>query len=398
MGDVIPFQDIFTSFFFVSIGMLLDLNFFMEYPISIIILTLGIFILKSFVVTVTALFLKLPIRTSVLSGMALSQVGEFSFVLAMSGISYHIGNEYLMGLFLAVAVLTMGLTPTLIALSPFVANLVLKLPLPLRIKSGMETAEFNTKINCNNHAIIIGYGFSGRNLSRSCKEALVPYTIVDMNPETVSQEKLKGEPIYYGDATRDHVLIHANIRDAKVIAIVVNDPIGAMRVVERARSLNPSIYIVVRTRYLQEMRILFQLGADDVIPDELGSSVEIFTRVLTKYKIPSDHIEQLVSVLRTEGYEMIRPRYSETTLFSDLNENLNEIAVKTLVIGEKSSFVDRSLIQTEMRKKYGLTVLVIKRKNDTIYNVDPETILKTGDKVVVVGDKQHLAAAHKLFG
>ena len=397
IGDIIPFQDVFTSFFFVSIGMLLDIEFFLEDPVSIILLSIGIFILKSVVVVATALFLRLPIRTAVMSGIALGQVGEFSFVLAMSGISHGIGTEYLHQLFLAVAVLTMGLTPTLIALSPKIADFALKLPFPSKLMSGIHFEEPTQEDVTKDHVIIIGYGFSGRNLARSSKEAEVPYVIIDMSPERVREEKIKNEPIHFGDATSDGVLTHANIQSAKVVAVLVNDPIAALRIVEHARKMNPSVYIIVRTRYLEEMPVLYQLGADDVIPDEMGSSIEVFSRVLMKYEVPADHIEQLVNVLRMEGYEMLKPRYSEETIFSDLKEYLADVSVKTLTVEENSLVANHSLSETALRKKHGLTVLVIKRGNDRIYNVDAESILKPGDKVVVVGTKEHLANSHKLF-
>lgn len=394
MGDVVPFQDIFTSFFFVSIGMLLDLHFLVENLATVLLLTAGVLLLKVVIVIATALSLRLPLRTAVLSGMALSQIGEFSFVLAIAGMNAHIGNEYLMGLFLAIAVLTMGLTPLLIAASPAVAALALKLPLPDRIKTGLANGELSKEKRPVDHVIIIGYGFSGKNLARSCMEAEVPYVIIDMNPDTVDHEKRKGTPIYFGDASREHVLSHLNVQEAKAkaVAVVINDPVAATRVVERVRKMNPAVYIVVRTRYLQEMELFFRLGANDVIPDELGAAVEIFSRVLTHLDVPPGHVEQLVSVLRAEGYQMVRPKF-----FSEVKEDLADVGLRTFELKEGSPFAGRSLLQLEMRKKYGLTVLVVKRNEQTIYQIDPEMVLLARDRIVVIGDKKHLAEAPALF-
>ena len=139
--------------------MLLDTHFFLENPLTIILLTFGVYALKSAVVTLASLFLGIPMRTAVMAGMALGQVGEFSFVLAMSGISYNIGTEYLYQLFLAVAVFTMGMTPTLISLSPKIANLALKLPFSAKIKSGLPISEVKKQQATENHIIIVGYGF-----------------------------------------------------------------------------------------------------------------------------------------------------------------------------------------------------------------------------------------------
>ncbi|MGA8164913.1 MAG: cation:proton antiporter [Waddliaceae bacterium] len=395
IGDIIPLQDIFTSFFFISIGMLLDINFFIEQIIPILLLAFGILLLKSIIVGATGLVLGLSVRTSILSGMAISQVGEFSFVLASAGFAYGFGTEYLHQVFIAVAILTMGVTPTLIGLSPKLANWALELPLPHIIKSGKK-GDIRAK-SLQNHIIIVGYGFSGRNLARSSREAEIPYVIIDMDPETVRKESRKGEPIYFGDATRDRVLSHANIEHAQVVAILVEDPIAALRIVQHARKMNASVYIVVRTRYLEEMQALYQMGADDVIPDELGSTVEIFTRVLTKYHLPKEHIDQLIQALRIEGYDMLRPRYSEETLFSDLKEHLSEIRVKTLHVKESSPIIGMRLKQLEFRRKYGVTVLVIKRGSDTIYKIDPDNTFFSGDEVVVAGTEENILTLNKLF-
>jgi len=181
IGDVIPFQDIFTSFFFVSVGMLLDFDFFIKYPFSILFISLGVFLLKSCIVGFTTLILGMPIRTAVLSGLALSQVGEFSFVLASFGIISGIGTDYLHQLFLAVAVVTMGVTPTLITISPKIAIWVMGLPLPQKLKSGLGQIQIKEEKKIEGHVVIIGYGFSGRNLARSTREAGVPYMVFDVH-------------------------------------------------------------------------------------------------------------------------------------------------------------------------------------------------------------------------
>lgn len=397
IGDFLPFQDIFTSFFFVSIGMLLDFNFFLTHPIVVIVTTLAIFILKSFVITGVSIMIGAPLRTAVQSGLTLSQVGEFSFVLASYGIVYGIGTNYLHELFLAVAIITMGVTPYVINYSPKFAQMMFNLPFPQSLKSGLDLVSAKQVEEVKDHVIIIGFGFSGRNLARSSREAAVPYVVIDMNPETVREEREKGEPITFGDATRERVLKYANIKDAQVVAILINDPIAALRVVEQVRRLNPSVYIVVRTRYLQEMRALYQLGADEVIPDELGSTVEIFSRVLVRYRVPTEKLDQLVDSLRSEGYEMIRPRYGERTVFSDLKEYLEDVGVQTVVIRYDSPFAGQTLEDCDLRKKWGLTVIVIKRDNKPIYHIDASTSLEVGDQVVVIGTKEKLSQVDQLF-
>ncbi len=300
IGDILPFRDIFTSLFFVSIGMLLDLSFVLANPFTIILLTCGIIVMKVLIVTGTGLVLGMPLRTVVLAACALAQIGEFSFVLAKEGLDLGIGSVYYNQLFLAVAIATMALTPTIIFISHAFTQNILRFSWPLKVVAGIKPVEETEQKTWEHHVVIIGYGLNGKNLTRSCEESNIPYIVLDMNPDTVLTSKDKGIPIYFGDATQDRVLKHVHLDKARVIAIVVNDPTAALHIVEHARRMNKSAYIIVRTRFVEEMKPMFALGADDVIPDEFGSSLEISTRVLCKCDIPMGSIEKLTNTLRHE--------------------------------------------------------------------------------------------------
>lgn len=307
VGNVLPFQEIFTSFFFVSMGMLLDISFVVEQPFLIFGIAAFVLLLKTFLASGTAIMLGMPLRSAVIAGMALSQVGEFSFVLAHTGITLGLTSNYNYQLFLAVSLLTMGVTPSLMFFSEKVAVLLGKLPFPQKMKMGAHySSDANVGDKVEGHIIIAGFGLRGRQLARAAKAAGLPYIILEMNPETVKSEKKKGEPIRYGDPAHPSVLLHAGIRKAKTVAVVINDPVAAMQIVRAAKGLNPDVYVITRTRYFLEVERLFQAGADDVIPDEFGSSLEIFTRVLQKAEVPQNDLTNCVNELRAEGYEAIQ--------------------------------------------------------------------------------------------
>lgn len=387
IGDITPFQDIFTSFFFVSIGMLLDLEFVTKHFLLILVLTAGILLLKSSVAGIITLVLGMPLRTAVLTGLALSQIGEFSFVLAKSGIAQGLGTEFHYQLFLSVALLTMAVTPTLIHLGPKLAHLMMSLPFSTKLKTGLESPQPH---RYTNHVIIIGFGLSGRNVAQSCKIAGIPYVILEMNPDTVKLEREKGEPIYFGDASHDSLLHHVNIKEALSLAILINDFSASMRIVRRARYLNPHLYIIIRIRYLQEMKILYDLGADDVIPDDFGSSVEIFMRVLKKYHIPSQGIEQIVADLR-EGYELLRLQHKEPSLLQEIKEDVQDIAMENFKVPSESELINKTLIESELRKNYTCNVVLIKRQHQTITKLEADTKILENDIICLLGSKENLA-------
>ncbi|MBA3956782.1 MAG: cation:proton antiporter [Parachlamydiaceae bacterium] len=302
IGNILPLQDIFSSLFFVSIGMLLDVRFVLAQPFLILGITIGVILLKAAIVGFTSLTLGLSLRVTILAAIGLAQIGEFSFVLASAGIHFGLGNEYLYQLFLAVALFTMALTPSLIGFSHGVVNWIMRLPIPEHWKSGLQAAPSHHAHALKDHIVIVGFGIAGRSLANAARATNVPYVILEMNPDTVRTEKAKGEPIHFGDATHESVQRHLHLQDARAIAVMINDQNAARRAIMLARRVNPNAYIIVRSRYVKDVQALRHLGANDVIPDEFGTSLEMLTRVLQRYDVPSEQVASVIDGLRSQGH------------------------------------------------------------------------------------------------
>lgn len=402
LGSILPFRDVFMSFFFVSVGMLLDMIFFLKQPVSLTGMALGVLIIKAFIVTSLSVFMGLPLRLAVLVGISLSQVGEFSFILSGTALQYGLLAGDLHQVFLVVSVLTMMATPFAVSAAPGIAGAILKLPLPENVRRVSSSAcDGGGDVRIKDHLIIVGFGLNGRNLARAAAFSGIPYVIVEMNPVTVREERQRGEPIYYGDATEEAILRQMNITEARAIVVVINDPAATRRITELVRRLNPRAYLIVRTRFLQEMVPLSELGADEVIPEEFETSVEIFSRVLTKYLMPKEEIERFVAEIRAEGYEMLRSLSRQATGYRDLESCLPDVEIRSFRLATTSPFVGKTLAETEMRKKTGVTLLAIRRKEQIISNPDAETVFFPEDILFVVGKPEkikeviHLLSPHK---
>ena len=396
-GNILPFRDLFISFFFVSIGMLLDVGFLFRQPMLIALIALGVLALKTIIAGSVAVLLGFPLRTTILVGFALSQVGEFSFILSKTGVEHDLLGANIFQLFLAISVLTMAATPFIIALAPRIADSILRLPLPRRLKSGLYPVPEIKVAGKKDHLIIIGFGVNGRNVARVARVAGIPYVVIEMNPETVRSGQAKGEPIYYGDATEEAVLQHAHIKDAMVVVVAIADPAATRRITEISRRLNLKAHTIIRTRYLQEMKPLYELGANEVIPEEFETSVEIFTRVLAKYLIPRDEIERLVAEVRSDGYEMFRSLSKESVSFSDLKLQLPDVEVSVLRVGEGSPLAGKSLAQIQLRKKYEVTVLAIRRDSQILTSPYGDIQLTANDVLFVLGPPDKIAVVTSLF-
>ena len=393
LGNILPFRDIFTTFFFVSIGMMLDFSILLRQPALLAALTLGVLLLKSVIASATTLMLGLPLRTAVLTGLAVSQIGEFSFILSRAGLEngLMLGDVYQM--FLAVSILTMAATPFVLSGAPHLADVLVKLPWPKRLLSGFSPLPEQCDPELKNHLVIIGFGVNGRNLARAASVAGIPYVIVDMNPETVRREQNRGEPIIFGDATQEAVLHHTNIREAKTVVIAINDAPATRRITELVRRLNWKVHLIVRTRFLQEVKPLYELGADEVIPEEFETSVEIFTRVLTKYLIPREEIERLVAEIRADGYKMLRSLVLPAASLSDLSHHLHEIDLTAFRISAESPLSGKTLGQVDLRKRFGVTVVAIGRNSEILGNPGAETVIQPGDILFLLGAPENISRA-----
>lgn len=301
ISSILPFHDLFMSFFFVSIGMLLDIEFFFTNPIICLFLAGCLIIIKFFTAGIASIILRYPLRTAIIVGFALAQIGEFSFILSAVGRENQLIPDDAFQIFLAVVVLSMILTPFIFSLRKYANSIAKFLPLPKILKTGTANIHEDVKVNeYTDHLIIVGYGLNGRNLAHAAHVANLKYIIVDMNPDTVRTEQQANKPIFFGDSSQRTVLLKAGIERARIMAIVINDPAAERRITRLARELNSNIYIIVRSRYLQGSEEFYKLGANKVVIEELESAIQIFTWVLTNYNVPKNQIDALCAKMRIE--------------------------------------------------------------------------------------------------
>lgn len=394
MGGILPFRDVFTSLFFVSIGMLLDLKFLLREPLLVAGAIVVVFLLKGSIMMIVSWALRLPLRTMILTGFALSQIGEFSFVLAASGLQAGLLDGDLYQLFLAVTVLSMAATPLMLHLGPKVAGMVSRRSNQARQVKAEDTMDDKLQ----NHLIVIGFGVNGRNVARAARAADIPYIVIETNADTVHREQKKGEKIIFGDASYHAVLEHVCISDAKVVAVVINDPIATRSIIQVARQLNPSAFIIVRTRFVREIGALRALGATEVIPEEFETSVEIFARIMGRYNVPRNDIEKFIADVREDEYEMFRTISVLPFPMRGAPMNMPEVEVSMVKVMPATPLDGVTLAEIDLRKRYGVTLLEIRREGEVLGNPAADMMLHAGDLMVVMGSQQDRDELARLCG
>ena len=389
LGQVIPFRDVFMSFFFVSIGMLIDPAFVARGAWWLLLLVLAIIVIKALTAGTAVLLLRYPARTAVFSGLSLAQVGEFSFVLAQPAVALGLLSVWEYQAYLAVSVLTMAATPLLISGRDKIGDIVCRLP--LMGKLGRETAEASPDTALRDHLLIIGFGVNGRNLAKAARSADIGYVVVEMNPHTVHEERERGESILYGDASNQVVLAQAGVARARVAAVVINDPAATRRIVELLKRLNPRLHIIARTRYLVEVEPLRDLGADEVVPEELETSLSLFVRTLRHYLVPEEAIWELTERIRAEDYGYLRRDDGRGRVRKRLEALSAEVDVATFKVASGATAAGKSLAESDLRGRYGVTVVAIRRGSEVVSNPAAAEVLGAGDDAVLLGDVEALA-------
>jgi monovalent cation:H+ antiporter-2, CPA2 family len=387
--EIMPFRDYFASIFFISIGMLLQTDYFMAHWVLLLIMALLLVFLKSGLVALTATMLRYPVRSSLLAGLGLAQIGEFSFLLAQQGQTNGLMGQDIFQLFINTSILSMLAAPFLIQSAPWISRYLPEI--------SSDAADKKDFCALTGHTIIAGYGLNGQNLAKTLKATHLPYVVLEVNADTIRRARAAGEPIIYGDITRKDVLLRAGIDCARVIVFAISDNTATRLALRLTREINPSIFVLIRTRYAADVDELYKLGANQVIPEEFETSIEIFSRVLHEYHIPANVIANQIQLVRFGGYKMLRG-------YSLDQENLGRIAalfagatVDHVQLDPGAPAAGRSLRELDVRKNTGATVIAIARNGEANTNPGPDFMLQQDDIVVLIGGHRELDDAMNLL-
>jgi CPA2 family monovalent cation:H+ antiporter-2 len=389
VADILPFRDYFASIFFISVGMLLQLHYFAEHWQLLLVLTTALALLKTSLMTLTALLLRYPFRYALLSGLALAQVGEFSFLLAQQGSQFGLIGGATLQAFINTSILTLLATPFIMHAAPWFVD-------RLRI-SGPAHQERPGTCPVTGHTIIAGYGLNGRNLAKTLRATRIPYTVLEVNADTIRRARADGEPIIYGDITREDVLVRAGAPCARVIVFAVSDFAATRLAIRHVRRMNPSVFILVRTRYAAEVDELLQIGADQVVAEEFETSIEIFSRVLHQYHVPGNIITSQIAMVRFDGYKMLRGLSLEQEKISRIAALFAAATVENVQVLPEHPSNGRTLRELDLRRTSGASVLAIVRDGEAVTNPGPDHALQAEDIIVLLGSHQQLDRAVALL-
>ncbi len=403
-GVVLPFHELFMSFFFVSIGMLVDLGQFFEHPFLIVGLTLVMTLLKVGVAMIAVWVLRYPLRTALMSGLALFQLGEFGFILAIPGLEHGLLSREHYQLFLGVAILSMGATPFMLEYADTIVRRAFLQFVPKGVARRMNSLvnvrkeqERSLGKQLRDHVVIIGYGLTGRNVASAAINSGIQCLIIEEDPDLAKKAQALGLKTLVGDAANAHLLETAHVERARVVVVAVSDAPAAKRIVANVRAHSSTTHIIARIRYVREGQGLFEAGAHEVIPEEFETSIQIFHRLLRRYLVPEDRIKELVATCRSDHYGQMtgrvvnRPRTSKEM---ELPPQDMEIVTLPVTLG-RGKVVGNTIGEAGIRERFGVTVLAIRRDGRYITNVSGSVRILTDDILYLLGTPEGLARLDK---
>ena len=399
LSHIIPFRDVFAAIFFLSIGMLLNTRMVLDnmyWVAFIVVIIIGIKILTG---AFAAAVLGMPMRVCVFTGLALCQIGEFSFVLAQSGLDSKLIPIAVYQLFLAGAIITMALTPFAMNASPKAVDIMYRL-FPRRISrndTGNDMGD-NGSPALSDHIIIAGYGVTGKSVSRAAELTGIPYVVIDLNPDIIKQEKAaRRSHVIFGDAVQEEILEHAGIRKARTLVVVVSEELAIPRIVHRARTLSPSVYIIARTRHIRHAKKLLDLGADEVVSEEFEAAREIFTRALKKYQFPETEITKIVDRLQSWGYGKFIKNAETDEHVTGMDTLLHSMRIHTIFVEPGSTAAGKTLEELELKNRFGIMDYGFRREGKTIMQPDETICLQEGDAVILFSSDEKSEEIRPLF-
>jgi monovalent cation:H+ antiporter-2, CPA2 family len=394
-----PLRDIFATLFFAAIGMLIDPQFLWENIELILGLVTLVLIGKSLIVVPLVKLFGYPIKTALLVGLGIAQIGEFSFVLASEGQSLGLVSRRVYLLILGTTAVTLVVTPFVLRLIPQLFILAESVPwLNQWLNISDQPLDAAKDLPKRNHVVVCGYGQVGRNIVQLLQDHSYPVVVIDQSEGRIQELREAKIPYIYGNAASLHVLEKAGVNTAKGLAIALPDPMSTRLSLKRSLELSPDLDVVVRATADKDIELLYQLGAREVVQPNFEVSLEISSHLLAGLGQPDAVIAREMRQIRGSHYLELRTDRSASQISKDLKVATKDLNNKWYVLPEDSPLVGMSIEETSLRQLTGVSVMAIQRADsvEELDYPDPQTLLQGSDRLLVVGDAAELAAFDEL--
>ncbi|MES2151657.1 MAG: cation:proton antiporter [Pseudomonadota bacterium] len=378
--DIKPFRDVLLGLFFITIGMLLNVQLVVANWWLVLILLTGPVLLKFALIALLAKLFGASDGTSMRTGLALAQAGEFGFVLLNLTAGAHLIDNYVIQLVLASMVLSMLIAPFIIAKSD---QIVMKISANEWMLQSLQLTQIASRtMATQKHVIVAGFGRSGQSLATLLSEEKVAYHALDLDPERVQEAQAAGANVSYGDAARRESLVAAGIYRASALVITYASTPSALKVLHLVHELAPTLPVIVRSYDDTDLDILKKAGAAEVVPEALEGSLMLASHALVMMGVPLRRVVHRVQSARDERYASLRGYFHGTSDVADDPEHLY-VRLHSVTLREGAGAIGKRM-ETLALSDTGAEATTIRRGKGRI-EVTPDTTLEVNDVVVLRG-------------
>jgi CPA2 family monovalent cation:H+ antiporter-2 len=392
-----PLRDIFATLFFAAIGMLIDPVFLWNNLELILGLVALVLIGKFLIIAPIVKVFRYSLKTSLIAGLGLAQIGEFSFVLAGEGQALGLVSRRVYLLILGTTAVTLVLTPFLLRLLPLLFNWSESQPWLKAYLEANAPLEISDEVPRQNHVVVCGYGRVGRNIVRLLLDHHYPVLVIDQSEQAAEKLRDAGIPYIYGNATSIPVLEKAAVDQAKGMAITLPDAMSTRLCLKRALEFAPDLDVVVRANRDADIEVLYQLGAREVVQPEFEASLELSTHLLIGMGLPLPIVQHDLSQIRSSHYLSFRPDPSSREVLREVRAAAQYLNSQWYTLPEASTLAGMTLEEADLRRLTGASLMAIRRSHGQEINYpNPQTMLESGDRLLLVGEPAELKAIDEL--
>ena len=388
-----PLRDIFASLFFAAIGMLIDPVFLWQNLELILGLVALVFVGKFLIITPLVSLFRYPLKTSLIVGLGLAQIGEFSFVLASEGQALGLVSRRIYLLILGTTAVTLMLTPFVLRLVPFLFDFAESMPWLKPYLVDDQARDFSEDLPQKNHIVVCGYGRLGQNLVKLLQQYQLSVVVIDQSESRIQQLREAGIAYVYGNAVSLHVLETAGVSHAQGMAIALPDPASIRLCLKRSLEVCPELDTVVRATQDKNIELLYQLGAKEVVQPEFEASLEMVNHLLITVGLLPEVVQEKMQQIRQDHYLDLRPESSAAEVSQYLQKVTRDLNRRWYDLPADSPLIGMTLEEVNMRYLTGVSLMAICRVDgEEIDYPNSQTTLLLGDRLLVVGSAEELTA------
>jgi CPA2 family monovalent cation:H+ antiporter-2 len=389
-SDIAPFRDILLGLFFISVGMLLNLQQIAANFGLVLLILMAFVLLKAAIVILVIRLMQYEVGVAIRTGLILAQAGEFSFVILALGVEQHLISGPALQLVLSAALLSMVLAPFIIQ---FNGRITRKLVSSYSRNSGQIVQDIDdASKHLNNHVIICGYGRSGQYLGRFLQEENIPFVALDIDPSRVLEAATAGENVMFGDAARSVVLEAAGAARAKALIISYADNRAAMKILHVVQEKYPQLPVIVRTLDDSNMEALREAGATEVVPETLEGSLMLASHALMLLGVPLHRVVKRIRLFREARYQLFKGYFHGISDAEDESLERQQVRLHSVIISPGSYAIGRRLVDMHL-ESFEVQIKSIRRPNSNGMVPSNESPLAEGDVIVLLGQPIGLSNA-----